>query len=256
MKAKKSLGQHFLRSDKALKTIIDTGDLNSKDIVLEIGPGEGVLTQKLLEICARVIAVEKDDFLFELLKEKFNKEITSGKLELIHRDILDFDIQEKNYKLVANIPYNITGAIIRKFLSLDNQPQLMVLLVQKEVAERIVAKDGKESLLSISVKLFGEPKYVEKVLAGSFVPAPRVDSAIISIKNISRDNRLDEEKFFSMLHAGFQSKRKKLTSNLSEMFPKIEVLEAFQTLNLSDNTRAEEVSIETWRNLAQILLKD
>ena len=180
MYAKKSLGQHFLKSERALSSIIESAKISPGETILEIGPGLGVLTEKLLDAGAKVIAVEKDDSLFVFLKEKFGE-----KINLIHEDILDFDSNDLGkYKIVANIPYNITGAILEKFLSADNQPESMVLLVQKEVAERIVARNNKESILSISVKAYGDPKYIEKVLAGSFVPAPNVDSAIILIKNM------------------------------------------------------------------------
>lgn len=253
------MGQHFLRSERALASIISAGELASDDTVLEIGPGEGVLTERLLASGSRVIAVEKDDMLYENLRVKFSQEIEAGKLTLIHEDILNFDLSQveaRGYKLIANIPYNITGAILEKFLSSDHQPSLVVLLVQKEVAERIAARDSKESILSISVKAYGKPLYIEKVLAGSFVPAPKVDSAIIKISEISKDffTNIPEDKFFQLLKAGFGSKRKKLSSNLSNICEKERVQEAFQTLGLSENTRAEELSVEKWQRLAKLLL--
>src|SRR3990167_481712 len=159
MKAKKSLGQHFLRSEKALSRIIDESDPAGDDLILEIGPGEGVLTDRLLKFAGKVIAVEKDDKLYEKLKNKYQKEIEGGRLDLIHGDILDFDpnllkfYSDLSYKIVANIPYNITGAILKKFLSAKYQPETMVLLLQREVAKRIVASNGKESILSISIKV-------------------------------------------------------------------------------------------------------
>ena len=259
MYAKKSLGQHFLRSEKALTNIVAAGELKPNDVVLEIGPGEGVLTKKLLDNDYSVLAVEKDGELFKLLKTKFSKEIKSEKLILEHGDILKFDLSKpvaKSYKLIANIPYNITGAILEKFLSADHQPELMVLLVQEEVAERIVARDAKESILSISVKAYGTPKYIETVRAGSFAPAPKVDSAIIKIDQISKKffSGFGEKEFFKMLKAGFQAKRKKLSSNLGVVFDKDFVKKAFETLNLDENTRAEDLSLENWQKLAQILL--
>lgn len=268
MRAKKSLGQHFLRSERALSDIIDAGDPHGRDIVLEIGPGEGVLTRKLLALSAKVIAVEKDDYLYEELKEKFKDEIQKGKLDLLHGDILDFNPQslefyeDFTYKLIANIPYNITGAIIRKFLSADFQPERMVLLVQKEVAERIVGNRGskastvgKESVLSISVKAYGEPRIVSIVRAGSFAPAPKVDSAIISIEDISKEffKGFSEKAFFELLHAGFGSKRKKVSSNLAKVCGKEEVEKAFQELKIDENTRAEDLDIETWGKIARKL---
>jgi 16S rRNA (adenine1518-N6/adenine1519-N6)-dimethyltransferase len=260
--AKKSLGQHFLRSERALSKILEAGDPNGNDLVLEIGPGEGVLTEKLLKFSGKVIAVEKDDFLAEALKNKFADEIRKGRLEILHEDILNFDprtlefYDDLDFKIIANIPYNITGAILEKFLSADFQPETMVLLVQDEVAKRIVARDSKESILSISVKAYGNPSYVEKVLAGSFVPAPRVDSAILAIESISKDffNRFSEKGFFQLLKAGFSSKRKKLSSNLSNIYPKERVLEAFEALNLDENTRAEDLDLQNWQKLAQTLV--
>lgn len=266
MRTKKSLGQHFLRSERALSAIVDAGDPKADDLILEIGPGEGVLTERLLKLAGKVIAVEKDDELYENLRSRFAVEVESGKLDLVHGDILDFDpsvlsfYKDLEYKIVANIPYNITGKILRKFLSAEYQPKIMVLLVQKEVAERIVAKNkkgrvsspgddrGKESLLSISVKAYGKPRYVETVKAGSFAPAPKVDSAIIAIEDISKKlfENIDEKDFFDALHAGFSSKRKKLSSNLSQIYPKYVVESMFEKLNIDTNTRAEDISIEKW----------
>ncbi|MDP2641936.1 MAG: 16S rRNA (adenine(1518)-N(6)/adenine(1519)-N(6))-dimethyltransferase RsmA [bacterium] len=269
MRAKKSLGQHFLRSERALSVIIETGDLKDGETVLEIGPGEGVLTEKLLGARCLVLAVEKDDNLFESLKEKFKKEISSKQLILIHDDILNFEFRSYNlaprtYKLVANIPYHITGALLEKFLSAQYQPETMVLLVQKEVAQRIIGLFGskaskKESILSISVKVYGAPRYVETVKAGSFVPMPKVDSAIILIENISKNffgskaSKISEDDFFKILKAGFRAKRKKLSSNLSTIFPKSIVLEAFRELKLNENTRAEDLNVEIWQKLTLLI---
>jgi 16S rRNA (adenine1518-N6/adenine1519-N6)-dimethyltransferase len=264
MYTKKSLGQHFLNSDRAIKTIYQTAELGADDIVLEIGPGKGVLTEKLITLSGKVIAVEKDDDLCEFLKVKFADAISHNRLDLLNRDILDLDPNifefykdDLTYKLVANIPYNITGAILKKFLSADYQPERMVLLVQKEVAERI-ARDKKGSILSISIKVYGKPKYIETVKAGSFNPPPKVDSAIISIENISKEffHKFSESAFFKLLNAGFRSKRKKLSSNLSEIYPKEDVLTVFKSLNLSENIRAEEISTEVWKKLATALIKD
>lgn len=249
MYAKKSLGQHFLRSERALSVIVEAGNLSPNDTVLEIGPGEGALTKKLLETGARIIAVEKDDELFKFLKEKFSK------IELIHADILEYT-PTGAYKLIANIPYNITGAILEKFLSADRQPTRCVLLVQKEVAERIVTRDNKESILSISVKAYGTPQYIETVKAGSFVPAPKVDSAILLIENISKDffKNFSEKDFFELIHAAFKSKRKKLSSNLATVFDKEKVLNAFRELNLDENLRAEDLELNNWKRLAEKLI--
>jgi 16S rRNA (adenine1518-N6/adenine1519-N6)-dimethyltransferase len=257
MFAKKSLGQHFLKSERALNVIVESGEINRGDVVLEIGPGLGALTEKLLAEEAEVLAVEKDDNLFTFLQEKFARDIEEGRLKLQHEDILNFDPNDLGrYKIIANIPYNLTGAIFEKFLSATNQPDKMILLVQKEVAERIVARDDKESILSISIKAYGDPKYIEKVLAGSFAPAPKVDSAIIAVENISKDffKNFSEKEFFNLLHAGFKSKRKKLSSNLSTLSDKTRVAEAFSTLKLDPNIRAEKISVGVWQKLADELI--
>jgi 16S rRNA (adenine1518-N6/adenine1519-N6)-dimethyltransferase len=255
------LGQHFLRSQKALDTILEAGDTNPGDFVLEIGPGEGVLTRYLLGEVSKVIAIEKDETLCIALRETFSDEIAAGKLELIEGDVLDFEpnifkayVNEFDYKLIANIPYYITGAIIRKFLTAKVQPERMVLLVQKEIAERI-ARDRKESILSLSVKAYGSPRYIAKVPKGSFAPPPKVDSAILLIENISREffKEIREEFFFEIVRLGFSSKRKMLAGNLSARFSKETIREAFSHCGLDAKVRAEDISIEKWQELVQLL---
>ena len=285
---KKSLGQNFLKSEIALRKIIEAGEIKPDDVILEIGPGKGALTEKLLgHPISKLIAVEKDRELFEFLKEKFKKEIAEKKLILINNDILKIDPllispfaggEKTSYKIIANIPYNITGAILKKFLTAKRQPELMVLLVQKEVAESIVARDKKESLLSISVKAYGEPKMIMKVEKRYFSPAPKVDSAIISITSISRklftNSPLEEypevlpqgevemhpprlsatpqegnleQRFWQIVKAGFAHKRKKLSSNLKTL-QKNGRLASVESL---ENKRAEDLTLEDWIKLAK-----
>jgi 16S rRNA (adenine1518-N6/adenine1519-N6)-dimethyltransferase len=274
--AKKSFGQHFLKSKTALDKMIETSHLNKDDIVLEIGPGKGVLTKRLLEKSKKVIAIEKDLELFNFLKEKFSFEIKNKKLFLIAGDILDFEIFKlkiKKYKIISNIPYNITGAILKKFLSAKNQPNLMTLLVQKEVAQRIVAKKNqnlnkiKESLLSLSVKAYGQPFYLMKVEKRFFSPAPKVDSAIIKIENISKKNfksKREENLFFQIIKAGFSHKRKvvikNLENNLSQLKNKNQKtkeswLEIFKKLKINPQIRAENLSFELWQKITRFFLK-
>lgn len=256
-KAKKSLGQNFLKSVPALNAIISSGEIKKYDIVLEIGPGKGALTEKLLEKSGKVIAIEKDRDLLEILQEKFKEEIKNGKFVLINEDVLNYEIKEKNYKIIANIPYNITGAILKKFLTSKNQPERMVLMVQNEVARRIVARDGDESILSISVKAYGNPKIIMKVPARYFSPAPKVDSAIIAINNISintfEGNKVNEEKFWELVKNGFAHKRKVLISNLKDLYKKEKILEIFETLNISEKTRAEDLTLENWIAITKML---
>jgi len=272
MKAKKSLGQNFLKSEIALKKIVEAGEIGKSDVILEIGPGKGALTEKLLASGCQLIAVEKDRDLYELLKNKFQKEITEEKLILLNEDILNFEVSEAilkffssprkkspdyennlepfRYKIIANIPYNITGAILKKFLTAKSQPERMVLMVQHEVASRIVARDGKESILSISVKAYGEPKMIMKVNKRYFSPAPKVDSAIIEIKNISRQffdkNHINETHFWEIVKNGFAHKRKKLSSNLKGIISP----EKLSSANLGDK-RAEDLTLSDWINLAK-----
>lgn len=261
---KKSLGQNFLRSQKALSEIIDAGDISAQDIVLEIGPGEGVLTERLLKLAGKVIAIEKDDDLVQRLQEKFSAEIAADRLELLHRDVLDFDFnvmefyKDFDYKVIANIPYNITGILIRNILTANYQPELMVLLIQKEVATRIVARDGKHSLLSLSVQVYGKPKIVDYVAPGSFVPPPKVTSAIIAIENISRKNFASEQEetlFFKLIHAGFAHKRKQLQANLRELLPASAIETIFETLGLKKTVRAEDLTVENWTAIVHQCLK-
>ncbi|MFA7192226.1 MAG: 16S rRNA (adenine(1518)-N(6)/adenine(1519)-N(6))-dimethyltransferase RsmA [Candidatus Paceibacterota bacterium] len=251
-KAKKSLGQNFLKSKPALNMMISAGEVGNADTIVEIGPGKGALTEKLLENAGHVIAIEKDRDLIDFLKEKFATEIENGKFELVQGDCLEWNpsaLKAKSYKLIANIPYNITGAILKKFLSEENQPERMVLLVQKEVAERIVARDGKESILSISVKAYGTPKYMMKVEKRFFSPAPKVDSAIIAITAISKKNFKDQEqenKFFEILKSGFAHKRKVLKKNLEDTLLKEKISELFKTYNINEKVRAEDIKLQNW----------
>lgn len=237
------------------------GELFKSDVVLEIGPGKGALTEYLLKSVHKVIAIEKDYNLCAILSERFQKEITSGHLVLVQGDILEFDpkvydLKSGEYKIIANIPYNITGAIFKKFLTENTQPQTMVLLVQKEVAERIVARDGKESILSISVKAYGTPKYITKVSKKFFSPAPKVDSAIIQIKNISKENfksQKEEDWFFQILKAGFAHKRKVLIRNLDAVVEKNKIKEFFERNQLNEKIRAEDIPASMWLQIAKEL---
>ena len=254
--AKKSLGQNFLKSKTALLAMIKAGDITNKDTVLEIGPGKGVLTEKLLETGAKVIAVEKDDRLIEVLNEKFASETQKDQFTLIHGDILDMDLEKLgfktvDYKLIANIPYYITGLIFRKFLEGNIQPRKLVIMVQKEIADRIIARDNKESLLSLSVKAYGIAKKVMKVEKENFSPAPKVDSAILLVDNISKDffKEITEQHFFEVIKTGFAHKRKMLIANLKEKFGKNDLYKIFQELNISEKARSEDLKLENWKAL-------
>ncbi len=258
MKAKKSLGQHFLTSEAAVYHMVTASGAKKGDTVLEIGPGKGVLTKALLATGASVIVVEKDERMIPILTEAFAAEIESKQLTVVPGDILETDIskvvQNKPYSVVANIPYYITGEIMRLFLEHETSPKSMTLLVQKEVAERIVARDKKESVLSLSVKAFGIPSLVSVVKRGSFFPIPNVDSAIIKIE--VRDQKLEvreREKFFKVVKAGLAHKRKILISNLKDLYAKDTLSRAFAKLSIPENVRGEDLDISTWINLANEL---
>lgn len=247
IKAKKSLGQNWLKNEQVVAEIVKAAKVGKKERVLEVGPGQGVLTSALLKAGARVVAVEKDDNLIEILQTKFATEITSGQLEIIHHDILDFDpiMINESYKLVANLPYYITGEFMKKFLTTKHQPSLMVLMLQKEVAERI-ARAKKETVLSLSVKVYGEPKYIKTVSKGNFQPVPKVDSAILLISNLSKKfftkNKISEPDFFQIIKSGFGSKRKKLKNNLKLTG---EALKAY------GDKRAEDLQLTDWQKICK-----
>jgi 16S rRNA (adenine1518-N6/adenine1519-N6)-dimethyltransferase len=252
--AKKSLGQNFLKSKEAIRTIVSAAELKEGETVLEVGPGKGILTGELLAEAEKVIAVEKDSRLIDLLKEKFSMEIEKQRFELIEKDILEFDetILKSPYKLVANIPYYITGQLLRKFLESERQPERMVLMLQKEVAERIVARDLKESILSISVKAYSTPKYIMKVARKYFSPEPNVDSAILLIDDISKDffKDIPEKKFFEVVKLGFAHKRKMLMGNLSEKFNKEKLEKLFLENKIPPKSRAEDIKLEDWKKIS------
>jgi 16S rRNA (adenine1518-N6/adenine1519-N6)-dimethyltransferase len=261
MLKKKSLGQNFLKSKSVVTAILDASDPTPDEIILEIGPGEGFMTEELVKFSGKVIVVEKDHRLIPVLGEKFKEHVQNGKLDIIEKDILDFDINtlkfyKHPYKVIANIPYYITGQIIRMFLEADYQPTSMILLVQKEVAQRILARDGKESLLSLSVKIFGEPKIIKNVPRGAFNPVPNVDSAVIQIENISK-NKLEGvvvTHFFKVLHAGFAHKRKQLLPNISSVFDKEKTRKVFEDIGINPKSRAEDLPISTWIKLSKTLI--
>jgi 16S rRNA (adenine1518-N6/adenine1519-N6)-dimethyltransferase len=248
MHKKKSLGQHFLHNRHYLSMVADAASIRKGETVLEIGPGEGALTEALLERGAKVVALEKDTRLIEVLREKFAGE----KFEVIEGDALEYEPSFKKYKVVGNIPYYITGGLFKKFLSGPVQPQTLVFLVQKEVAERI-ARSRKESILSLSIKAYGVPKYIKSVPAGAFVPPPKVDSAILLVSDISRNNfksKKHEEKFFELLKAGFSQKRKLLASNIKNLLGENYSV-ILQNTGIDPKARAEDVPLEAWLRLAQ-----
>jgi len=275
-KLRRRLGQNFLVSKRIAQKIVEFAKLNSNDIVLEIGPGKGILTEVLLEKLAngKLIAVEKDKDLVEFLKQKFSfsKNLTLALNDILKFDLSKFKLYSLRYKIVANLPYYLTSRFIRSFLQSDLPPSKMVLMVQKEVAERITAKNNQESILSINVKAYGQPKILKIVPARYFSPRPKVDSAILLIDNISKNFFKDiikelgiikkedlknsekelikkiEKIFFELVSRGFSNKRKLLKNNL-KLKP-----EVFKKCNISQTSRAENLSLENWKSLLKFKL--
>ncbi len=256
MFAKKSLGQNFLMHAATARRIADSAKLSKTDTVLEIGPGTGMLTKALLERAGKVYAVEADHELIAPLQETFEAEISEGRLVLIESDVRSFDPSTipEPYALVANIPYYITGEIFRQFLTAAHQPKSMTLLVQREVAIRI-AREKKESLLSLSVKVYGKPAYMFTVPRGAFLPAPKVDSAVISITDINREafTKGQEQRFFEVIRAGFAHKRKQLAKNLESVAESEKISAAFSAISLPEKIRSEEVPLAQWLALSSLL---
>jgi len=258
MVAKKSLGQNFLKDQNILDQILEAAELNPDETVLEIGPGKGALTQGLIERAGRVIAVELDRDLIPFLKIDFGK---NKNFELVHADALTYTPPEEPYKIVANIPYYITSPLLNHYLAEQflggNPPRRIVFMVQKEVAEKIIAKNGQHSVLSLQVHLFGSPRLVCIVPPSAFTPRPKVDSAVICIDIYDKPViEGDLKKLFWLFHMSFAQKRKKLTNNLSLAFKKSteEIRVILRKLGINEDIRAEALSLEEWGKLNREML--
>jgi len=261
---KKSLGQHFLTSDIVPGWMCSAGNLHSGDIVLEIGPGTGALTKVLLERGALVVALEADARALTILEKTFTAAITTKQLTLIHTDVRTLDlgsipqINAGQYKVIANIPYYLSGFLFRTFLETSTQPSDLVFLVQKEVAKRITtnfSRGEKHSLLSLSTQVYGTTTYIKTVTRGHFNPPPNVDSGIVAISHISKQRftTCREVDFFTLLHLGFAQKRKQLLGNLAAVYPRDRLISTFAALAVPTNIRAEDVALETWLGLTATL---
>ena len=248
---KKSLGQHWLKDPEILADIAEAAELTGDDVVLEIGPGLGTLTSRLLARANSVTAVEFDADLARKLPGQF----PGKKLTVVNQDILQFDLNQlpKNYKVVANVPYYITSKIVEKLMTAENKPSIAVLLVQKEVAERIAAEAGNMSILSVSVQIFAEAELDIEVPRQFFTPPPKVDSQVVILR--TRNNPLitpeDQRDFFRIVKAGFSAKRKKLRSSLSGGLgiDKSVAEELLKNAGISPDARAEDLAIEDWKRL-------
>ena len=254
VKPNKILGQNFLIDKNILEKIIDSADLKPTDVVLEVGPGIGALTKELSLKAGKIIAVEKDKNMVEVLKKTLSD---YKNIKIINGDILKIkNYKIKNYKVVANIPYYLTSPLIRKFLESANPPSEMILMIQKEVAQRICSKPPDMSLLAVSVQFYAEPKIISYVSKNCFLPAPKIDSAIIKItprRPTSREagSRTSPDLFFRVVKAGFSHPRKQIAGNLAKNL-KIDKKTAQEWLkknSIDPAQRAETLSVENWKNL-------
>ena len=253
---KKSLGQHWLRDRPTLEHIADCAELSPDNTVLEIGPGLGTLTSELLRRSKKVVAVEFDEDLARKLPSQF-----PGKnLEVIQSDILSFDLSQMppGYKVVANVPYYITSKIVQLLMTAKNKPSVVVVLVQKEVAERLAARPGDMSILAVSAQVFAEVSLGSVVPAELFTPPPQVDSQVVILKTrtYSLLGDMPEKVFFQVVKAGFSAKRKKLRTSLAGALH-LEKQQAEKLLNaasINPDDRAEALSVDQWLALAKAML--
>lgn len=251
IRPRKGLGQNFLVSEGLLRRIIDAADIGPEDVVLEIGAGLGTLTQPLAQRAARVIALEVDKRLIPILHDSVS---SYPHVEVVQGDILAIDpadLVSSPYKVVANLPYYITSAILRHLLEARRKPSLMVVTVQREVADRIVAGPGAMSLLAVSVQFYGQPRIVAKAPPGAFYPSPRVTSAVVRIDVYEHPPTMveDTDAFFEVVRAGFAQRRKQaLRNSLAHglNLPANQVVEALHRCGLDERQRAQELSVEQW----------
>lgn len=251
---KKSLGQNFLVDNGALEKVIDAAEIEPVDVVLEIGAGLGSLTRFLSNVARKVVAVELDKHLIPILETVLG---SSGNVELVYGDILKLDpsrmISVDQYLVVANIPYYITSAIFRHLLESKRKPRRIVMTIQKEVAQRICAKPGDMSLLALSVQVFGKAQIVARIPAGSFYPAPNVDSAVIRVdlypEPVVPTEKLDT--YFALTRAGFGQKRKMLRKSLAAglKMPVAQVEAMLDVCEIDPTRRAETLDLEEWGRL-------
>ncbi len=280
IKPARSKGQNFLIAEKIYDEIVEAAELDKNDFVLEVGPGLGFLTERLAARAGKVLAIELDDKLFKLARQRIVEQGIVN-VEIVNDDILKLEIgklgnweigkPEKSrwdlgsftglgnyaaYKIVANLPYNITSIFLRKFLSEKHKPESMTLMLQREVAERIVAKAGKMSLLAVSIQFYADAKIVRYVNKENFWPAPEVDSAVVQLRIKNEELRIkniNEKDFFRLVKIGFSAKRKMLKNNLANGFhiADEEATEKIVKAGFKVSVRAQELSVEDWVKLLE-----
>lgn len=250
----KGLGQHFLVDSDSLQGIIAAAEPSSTDTVLEVGPGLGVMTRPLTQVAGQVVAVETDAVLAELLRRD-----APENLQVVEQDIMEYELEQlpAGYKVIANIPYYLTSRLMRRLIESANPPAVMSMLIQKEVAERIVAVPGRMSMLALSVQYYGTPEIALIVPRDRFWPAPDVDSAVLKVTLTGPAFPADTRKLFRLMKAGFGEKRKQLKNSLSgglniDMTAATEMLAA---AGLPPTARAQELSLEQWQGLYAVAIK-
>lgn len=245
------LGQHFLNDQDILEDIVAHAELKGDEVVLEIGPGKGDLTRFIAPKARLVKAVEYDD---ELASSLIKNHLVPENVEVINQDIMEFDFSSLGpaYVIVANIPYYLTAKIIKRALGAQSKPKKLVLLIQKEVAQRLAAKPGKMSILAISAQLYGKVSLGIEVGPEKFDPPPKVKSQVVIIDTFGKPLfDVDEKLFFRVVKAGFGEKRKKLSNSLAGALgqPSAVIVDILQSMSVETNTRAQELSIEQWHQL-------
>ncbi len=250
IKPNKRLGQNFLKNKSIVNKIIKAANLKPNDTVIEIGPGLGVLTKELARITKKVIAIEKDKNICEILKQELKD---YNNIEVIAADILSYKFQVPSYKIVANLPFYITSPVIRKLLEEKNKPKEMILMVQKEVAQKITAKPPQMSILTVSVQVYAKPKILFYVPRDSFQPKPKVDAAVLKITPFLKPGLAKPGLglFFKIVKAGFSSPRKQIINNLSKglKLEKEQTIKWLKQNNIKPAQRAETLTIQGWKNL-------
>ncbi len=262
LKAKKRLGQHFLIDENVLEQIVSAAELNPQDVVIEVGPGLGFLTRELAKKAGKVIAVELDAKLVTILKKIL---LSLNNISIIHADILKISPSEilnkcsaagTQFKVVANLPYYITAPVLRHFLETSFRPQLMVLMVQKEVGEDIVAFSGKMSLLSVSVQFYAKPSIVAYVPAASFYPPPKVDSVVLRLDPLPEPAVVVDNVagFFNVVRGGFSSPRKQLRNSLAHglQISPLQATVILDRVGIEPKRRAETLKLEEWVRLWEV----
>jgi len=259
LKPRKGLGQHFLVDGEVLEAIISAAGLTPADLVVEVGPGLGILTEELAKKAGGVIAIELDDKLAALLKETL---ASFDNVTIVNDDVLNIEpgelLKEQKspvYKVVANLPYYITSPVLRHFLTAAAKPQMMIVMVQKEVAEAIAAQPGDMSLLSVSVQFYGKAEIIGRVPAQSFYPAPEVDSALLRIGLYAEPAvAVDEGGFFELVRAGFAAPRKQIANSLSQGFglPRDVIFPLLEKAGITSQRRAETLTLEEWARLWRV----